>query len=138
MADEPLKNDNNLEEDEREESPEKAGKTPVRKDKRQRRRQQSRSSQDSGQSTQEYKRPMTRFRPRRKVCAFCVDKVKVIDWKDTESLRRFVASNGSIRARRKTGTCAKHQRQLAVAIKRARHLALMPFTDEHLRLAGKG
>lgn len=137
MADEPL-NDNNIEEDEREESSERAGRAPARKDKRQRRRQQSWSSQDSGQSTQEYKRPMTRFRPRRKVCAFCVDKVKVIDWKDIDALRRFIGSNGSIRARRKTGTCAKHQRQLAVAIKRARHLALMPFTDEHFRLAGKG
>ncbi|MBN1992529.1 MAG: 30S ribosomal protein S18 [Anaerolineae bacterium] len=80
---------------------------------------------------------MGRFQPRRKVCTFCVDKVKVIDWKNIDTLRRFMNSNGSIRARRKTGTCAKHQRQLATAIKRARHLALAPFTDEHHRLYGK-
>jgi small subunit ribosomal protein S18 len=136
MADEPLTNDD-IEELQDEKLPEKADKAPARKERRQRRRQQSWSSPDTDQSAGEYKRPVTRFRPRRKVCTFCADKVKVIDWKDVETFRRFVGSNGSIRARRKTGTCAKHQRQLAVAIKRARHLALMPFTDEHLRLAGK-
>ena len=77
------------------------------------------------------------FRPRRKVCAFCTDKTKTIDWKDGGSLRRFVDDNGSIRARRKTGTCAKHQRRLAIAVKRARYLALLPFTGEHVRLARK-
>ena len=77
------------------------------------------------------------FRPRRKVCAFCTDKTKSIDWKDGGSLRRFVDDNGSIRARRKTGTCAKHQRRLAIAVKRARFLALLPFTGEHARLARK-
>ncbi len=74
-----------------------------------------------------------RFRSRRKVCSFCVDKVKSIDWKNVDSLRRYMNNNGSIRARRKTGTCAKHQRQLATAIKRVRHLALTPYTDEHAR-----
>ena len=78
-----------------------------------------------------------RFRPRRKVCSFCVDKVKSIDWKDVDGLRRYMNNNGSIRARRKTGTCAKHQRQLAAAIKRARHLALTPYTDEHARFMSK-
>jgi small subunit ribosomal protein S18 len=67
------------------------------------------------------------FRPRRKVCSFCVDKVKVIEYKDVDTLRRFVDHHGKIVPRRKTGTCAKHQRRLTVAIKRARHLALLPF-----------
>ena len=133
MADGPLTN-NDLEKLQDEASVE-AGEAPVRKERRQRRRQQN--WQPPEQYGDDYKRPGTRFQPRRKVCTFCVDKVKVVDWKDIDALRRFMNSNGSIRARRKTGTCAKHQRQLAVAIKRARHLALTPFTDEHVRLAGK-
>jgi small subunit ribosomal protein S18 len=71
----------------------------------------------------------TRFRPRRSVCSFCVDKVKEIDYKDVDTLRRFLDDYGKIKAARKTGTCAKHQRRLAVAIKRARHLALLPFSS---------
>lgn len=71
--------------------------------------------------------PRGRFRPRRKVCSFCVDKVKHFGYKDVDMLRRFVDDHGKIVPRRKTGTCAKHQRQLAVAIKQARHLALLPF-----------
>jgi small subunit ribosomal protein S18 len=70
----------------------------------------------------------TRFRPRRSVCSFCVDKVKEIDYKDIDTLRRFLDDYGKIKAARKTGTCSKHQRRLAVAIKRARHLALLPFS----------
>lgn len=69
-----------------------------------------------------------RFRPRRKVCSFCVDKVKAINYKDVDTLRRFLDDHGKIVPRRKTGTCAKHQRRLAVAVKQARHLALLPFT----------
>jgi small subunit ribosomal protein S18 len=77
-------------------------------------------------------RPRTRFyRPR--TCQFCTDKNLVIDYKDTDLLRRFVHEDGKIRPRRQTGTCAKHQRKLAKAIKRARHLALMPFVGEVLR-----
>jgi small subunit ribosomal protein S18 len=68
-----------------------------------------------------------RFRPRRKVCAFCVDKAKQINYKDVETLQRFVDDHAKILARRKTGTCARHQRRLAVAIKLARHLALLPY-----------
>ncbi len=68
-----------------------------------------------------------RFRPRRKVCSFCVDKVTHINYKDVDTLRRFVDNHGKIIPRRKTGTCAKHQRQLALAVKQARHLALLPF-----------
>lgn len=73
---------------------------------------------------------------RRKVCAFCVEKVSAIDYKDPVRLRRFVSDRGRIEARRKTGTCAKHQRWLAVALKRARHLALLPYTPEHVRSLG--
>ena len=62
-------------------------------------------------------------------CAFCVEK-KVIDYKEHDLLRRYVTEHGRIRPRRQTGTCAKHQRRLAVAIKRARHLALLPFVQE--------
>jgi small subunit ribosomal protein S18 len=74
-----------------------------------------------------------RFAPRRKVCAFCLEKSKKIDYKDLGTLRRYLTERGKIKSRRKTGTCAKHQRRLAVAVKRARHLALLPFTAEHIR-----
>ena len=74
--------------------------------------------------------------PRRKVCAFCVDKIKHIDYKEPARLRRYVSDRGKIEPRRKTGTCAKHQRRLTVALKRARHLALVPFTAQHIRETG--
>jgi small subunit ribosomal protein S18 len=70
-----------------------------------------------------------RWRPRRKVCSFCVDKVTHIDYKQVDTLRRFVDGHGKIIPRRKTGTCAKHQRRLALAIKYARHLAMLPFAS---------
>ena len=69
-------------------------------------------------------------KPRRKVCAFCVDKVQNIDYKDVLRLRRFVSERGKILPRRMTGTCAKHQRQLSQAIKRARAIALLPYVSE--------
>ena len=69
-------------------------------------------------------------RPRRKVCAFCVDKVEWIDYKSANRLRRFVSERGKILPRRTTGTCASHQRSLTHAIKRAREIALLPFTAE--------
>lgn len=69
-------------------------------------------------------------RPRRKVCSFCVDKVEEIDYKDVAKLRRYITERGKILPRRISGTCAKHQRQLTVAIKRARNVALLPFTCE--------
>lgn len=68
-------------------------------------------------------------KPRRKYCAFCKDKVDFIDYKDTNLLRRFMSDRGKIRPRRVTGTCAQHQRDLSVAIKRAREVALMPYTQ---------
>ena len=73
------------------------------------------------------------FRSRRKVCAFCVERVREIDYKDASRLRRYLSDRGKIEPRRKTGTCAKHQRRLSVALKRARHMALLPYTAEHIR-----
>ena len=74
-----------------------------------------------------------RYVPRRKVCSFCSEKVKVIDYKDLPKLQRYISDRGKIEPRRKTGTCAKHQRVLAGAIKRARHLALLPYVPAHSR-----
>lgn len=72
--------------------------------------------------------------PRRKVCQFCVEHVREIDYKDVNRLmKRFVSDRGKIEPRRKTGTCAKHQRRLSVAIKQARFMALLPYTAEHMR-----
>ena len=75
------------------------------------------------------RRPRGR-KPRRKVCQFCVEKVQHIDYKDVARLRRFTSERGKILPRRMTGTCAKHQRQLSTAIKRARTSALMPYVSE--------
>lgn len=76
--------------------------------------------------------PMRRrnIRRRKKVCVFCTEKNAVIDYKDTNKLKRYVSERGKILPRRITGTCAKHQRALTVAIKRARHVALMPYVAE--------
>lgn len=71
--------------------------------------------------------PMRRYVSRPKFCQFCVDKNIPIDYKQVDMLRRFVTEEGKIRPRRQTGTCAKHQRALAVAVKRARHLAFLPY-----------
>ncbi len=71
--------------------------------------------------------------PMRRVCPFCKDPNRHIDYKNGEMLRRYLTERGKIRARRKIGTCARHQRQLALAIKRARHLALLPYSPAHLR-----
>jgi len=72
-------------------------------------------------------------RPGRKRCILCVDGIDVVDYKQVGLLRNFLTDRGKIRPRHKTGTCGKHQRRLAVAIKRARHLALLPHTAEHIR-----
>ncbi|HCC35022.1 MAG TPA: 30S ribosomal protein S18 [Ruminococcaceae bacterium] len=74
-------------------------------------------------------RPVRR-KGRKKVCNFCVDKVETIDYKDVARLRRFVSERAKILPRRVTGTCARHQRELTVAIKRARHVALLPFNSD--------
>jgi len=67
---------------------------------------------------------------KKKVCSFCVDKVDYIDYKLSEKLRRFITDRGKILPRRISGNCAKHQRQLTTAIKRARQMALLPYTSE--------
>jgi small subunit ribosomal protein S18 len=72
-----------------------------------------------------------RYVSRPKICQFCADKNIKIDYKAVDMLRRFVSEDGKIRPRRQTGTCARHQRELARAIKRTRHIALLPFTGEH-------
>lgn len=72
-------------------------------------------------------------RKRRPSCPFCADESKTITYKDVESLRFFLTERGKIKPRRRAGTCAKHQRVVAREIKRARHLALIPFSPEHLR-----
>ena len=71
-----------------------------------------------------------RRKSKKKVCAFCVDKVAEIDFKDIAKLRRYVSERAKILPRRISGTCAKHQRQLTTAIKRARHIALLPYTAD--------
>jgi len=71
-----------------------------------------------------------RFFSHPRVCQFCTDKSAYIDYKQAELLRRYVSEDGKIRPRRQTGACAKHQREIARAVKRARHLALLPFTGE--------
>ena len=71
-----------------------------------------------------------RRRTRRKVCLFCVDKVESIDYKDSGKLRKFLSEKGKILPRRISGNCAKHQRQMTTAIKRARHIALLPYTTD--------
>jgi len=72
-------------------------------------------------------------RPRRKVCSFCVEKVQKIDYKDVGRIRRYISERGKIDPRRKSGTCAKHQRMLTAALKRARFMALLPYTADHVR-----
>ncbi len=77
-----------------------------------------------------------RYAPTRKVCSFCAGKIEVVDYKDAEKLRGYITDRGKIAPRRRTGTCAKHQRILARAIKRARHLALLPYVPAHMRKVG--
>lgn len=75
-------------------------------------------------------RPIRGRKGRRKVCAFCVDKIETIDYKDIARLRRYMSERGKILPRRVTGTCAKHQRDLTTSIKRARQVALLPYTTD--------
>ncbi|NCP88086.1 MAG: 30S ribosomal protein S18 [Anaerolineae bacterium CG_4_9_14_3_um_filter_57_17] len=80
--------------------------------------------QESGQGGER------RFFSRPKICQFCADGHLVVDYKNTDMLRRFVTEEGKIRPRRQTGNCAKHQREVAGAVKRARHIALLPYVYE--------
>ena len=77
-----------------------------------------------------------RYVAKRRFCSFCADKNEVIDYKDPAKLRRFISDRGKIEPRRRRGTCARHQRILALAIKRARHLALLPYVPEHIHMTG--
>ena len=73
-------------------------------------------------------RPVVR-KPKKKVCAFCKEKIEYIDFKDANMLRKFVSDRGKIRARRVTGNCVQHQRDVATAVKNAREMALLPYTS---------
>ncbi len=81
------------------------------------------------------RRGRPRYYARRKVCGFCVNHATYIDYKDTATLKRYLSDQFKIESRRKTGTCSKHQRGLAHAVKRARHLAMLPYSRGH-RLPG--
>ncbi|MCM8901238.1 MAG: small subunit ribosomal protein [Clostridiales bacterium] len=75
-------------------------------------------------------KPARGRRNKKRVCSFCLDKIEKVDYKDIQRLRKYMTERGKILPRRISGNCAKHQRQLTVAIKRARNLALLPFTVE--------
>ena len=77
-----------------------------------------------------------RYVPRRRFCSFCTNNVVGIDYKDISMLHGYISDRGKIEPRRRTGTCARHQRALAMAIKRARHLALLPYAPEHIHRMG--
>ncbi len=78
-----------------------------------------------------------KYTPKRRVCFFCTGKIAEIDYKNITVLGNYISDRGKIEPRRRTGTCARHQRALAVAIKRARHLALLPFASGHLNRLGE-
>jgi len=78
----------------------------------------------------------TRYVPKRKACNFCVNKSEIIDYKNTDQLRHYISDRGKIEPRRRTGICARHQRMLALAIKRSRHLALLPYVATHVHKSG--
>lgn len=82
------------------------------------------------QNSQAVEKANGRQKKKKKVCSFCVERIYDIDYKDVSKLKRFLTERGKIQPRRITGNCAKHQRQLTVAIKRARMIALLPFTVE--------
>jgi len=71
-----------------------------------------------------------RSRKKKKVCAFCIDRAEFIDYKDAGKLRKYLSERAKILPKRVTGTCAKHQRELTVAIKKARHIALLPYVSD--------
>jgi len=78
----------------------------------------------------------SKYVPKRKVCSFCSDKIDTVDYKDPVKLRQYISERGKIDPRRKTGTCAKHQRAVSEAIKRARHLALLPYVPDQINKTG--
>ena len=74
---------------------------------------------------------------RRKSCPYCKDKVEHVDWRDTATLRKFVSDRGKLRSRRMTGACRHHQSEIALAVKQARELALLPYVGEHVDVEGR-
>ena len=86
---------------------------------------------EEGQREERGQRQQRRYFPRRRVCAFCVDKVKHVDYKDVHILERYVSDQGKIKGRRQSGNCTKHQHQVSRAIKRARQIALLPYSRQH-------
>ena len=94
------------------------------------------SGGNSGSGERRPRRNYSQSYNRKKVCQFCVDKISYIDYKDVNRLRRYINERARIEPRRSTGTCAKHQRRLSMAIKRARTLALLPYTPEQLKTLG--
>ncbi|HEC33624.1 MAG TPA: 30S ribosomal protein S18 [Chloroflexi bacterium] len=97
------------------------------------RREERRAQPDARRGSRFRGGQQRRWQRRARRCYFCVEGIKKIDYKEAEMIRRFLNDRGKIRPRRQTGTCARHQRQLSQAIKRARHMALLPFTAEHIR-----
>lgn len=93
--------------------------------------EQKRYSRPAGGGGRPTRYNKNRFFFKKKVCFFCKNKEVVLDYKDVELMRRFIAESGKISPRRFTGTCAKHQRQLSTEIKKARQMALIPFTERH-------
>ncbi len=89
-------------------------------------------ARSTGTSRPRYRR--SRYAPSRRVCAFCAGKIESVNYKETDKLRGFITDRGKITPRRRTGTCARHQRIVATAIKRARHVALLPYVPAHMRL----
>lgn len=85
---------------------------------------------DASDERGQYDEEGGRFPRPPRICAFCVEKVDEIDYKQHETLRRYISEHGRIKPRRQTGVCARHQRSLATAVKRARHLALLPFVSD--------
>lgn len=85
---------------------------------------------DNVRENRDAQKPFRANRKRKKVCIFCADKIDYIDYKDIARLRKFTSERAKILPRRISGACAKHQRQITVAIKRARVVALMPFTSD--------
>lgn len=94
------------------------------------------ATSEAGRAATSEDRKARRFGRRRRVCIMCADHIKVIDYKNVAFLRRFISDRARIETRRKTSACAKHQRAIARAIKRARHIALLPYTPEHIRESG--
>lgn len=90
---------------------------------------------EGGEGIRETREKGRRFVFKPKVCPFCAEKLE-IDYKDVSRLRRYISDRAKIAPRRRTGICAKHQRRLALAIKRARYLALLPYTPDHARPKG--